>query len=176
MGFGADVRSKNTGVKDILLKVRTEDLMKFGLIPEFIGRVPVVCALTELDEETLIQILTTPKNAIVKQFKKLFDLENVNLKFTDGSLRAVVKEALKRKTGARGLRAILEEAMLDVMYEMPSQKDLKEVIITEESIEINADPIMVFRSEEEIKKLAEKEKKAGEEVSESQEFGTGPSH
>jgi len=176
MGFGADVRSKNTSVKDILLKVRTEDLMKFGLIPEFIGRVPVVCALTELDEETLIQILTTPKNAIAKQFKKLFEFENVHLKFTDGSLRAVVKEALKRKTGARGLRAILEEAMLDIMYDMPSQKDLKEVIMTEECIELGADPIMVYRSEEEIKKLAEKEKKNAEEMNETQEFGTGPGH
>ena len=158
MGFGADLRSKNKGSKDILLKVRTEDLMKFGLIPEFIGRVPVVCALTELDEESLIQILTQPKNAIVKQFKKLFEFENVHLKFTDGSLRAVVKEAIKRKTGARGLRAILEESMLDIMYDMPSQKDLKEVIITEECIDLKADPIMVFRSKAEQKELADQEK------------------
>ena len=158
MGFGADLRSKNKDSKDILLKVRTEDLMKFGLIPEFIGRVPVVCALTELDEESLIQILTQPKNAIVKQFKKLFEFENVHLKFTDGSLRAVVKEAIKRKTGARGLRAILEESMLDIMYDMPSQKDLKEVIITEECIDLKADPIMVFRSKAEQKELADQEK------------------
>ncbi|MFK7824548.1 MAG: ATP-dependent Clp protease ATP-binding subunit ClpX [Oligoflexales bacterium] len=172
MGFGADLKSKNRERKDILLKVRTEDLMKFGLIPEFIGRVPVVCALSELDEETLIQILTQPKNAIVKQFKKLFEFENVDLKFTDGSLRAVVKEALKRKTGARGLRAILEESMLDIMYDMPSQKDLKEVIITEECIDLNADPIMVFRSEAEQKELAEQEKKD----SPAKEFGAGSSH
>lgn len=173
MGFGADVKSKKEqNNKDILLQVRTEDLMKFGLIPEFIGRVPVVCALSELDEETLIQILTQPKNAIVKQFKKLFEFEKVDLKFTDGSLRAVVKEALKRKTGARGLRAILEESMLDVMYEMPSQEGLKEVVITEECIELNADPIMVFRSEAEQKQLAEQEKKENA----PKEFGTGSAH
>ena len=147
MGFGADVKSKaQDRLKDILLKVRTEDLMKFGLIPEFIGRVPVICALSELDEATLIQILTQPKNAIVKQFKRLFEFENVELKFTEGSLVAVVKEALARKTGARGLRAILEEAMLDIMYEMPSLDGLKEVIITEECVAKGAEAIMVFRS------------------------------
>ena len=124
--------------------------MKFGLIPEFIGRVPVVCALSELDEDTLIQILTEPKNAIVKQFSKLFRYEDVDLKFSNGALRAVVKEAIKRKTGARGLRAILEESMLDIMYEMPSKQDLKEVIITEECIDLGADPITVFRSPEEV--------------------------
>lgn len=127
--------------------------MKFGLIPEFIGRVPVVCALSELDEDTLIKILTEPRNAIVKQFAKLFSFENVDLKFSDGALRAVVKEALKRKTGARGLRAILEESMLDIMYEMPSKQDLKEVIVTEECIDLGGNPIMVFRSPEEIKSL-----------------------
>ncbi|MDD9950895.1 MAG: ATP-dependent Clp protease ATP-binding subunit ClpX [Zetaproteobacteria bacterium] len=146
MGFGADIKSKSVERKNILLQVRTEDLMKFGLIPEFIGRVPVVCALSELDEEMLIAILTQPKNAIVKQFKKLFELESVELKFTEGSLRAVVKEALKRKTGARGLRAILEESMLDIMYEMPSQELLKEVVITEECIDLGADPVMVYRA------------------------------
>ena len=151
MGFGADIKSKNQkNNKDLLLKVRTEDLMKFGLIPEFIGRVPVVCALSELDEDTLIQILTEPKNAIVKQFSKLFRYEDVDLKFSNGALRAVVKEAIKRKTGARGLRAILEESMLDIMYEMPSKQDLKEVIITEECIDLGADPITVFRSPEEV--------------------------
>ncbi len=164
MGFGADVKSKKDATrKDILLKVRTEDLMKFGLIPEFVGRVPVVCALSELDEETLIQILTQPKNAIVKQFKKLFQYENVELKFTDGSMKAVVKEALKRKTGARGLRAILEEAMLDIMYEMPSQEDLKEVVITEECIDLGADPIVVFRNEAEKKALEDEKREQASE-------------
>jgi ATP-dependent Clp protease ATP-binding subunit ClpX len=170
MGFGADIRSKaELNTTDLLSKVRTEDLMKFGLIPEFIGRVPVICALAQLDEDALISILTAPKNAIVKQFRKLFQFENVELKFTDGALRAVVKEALKRKTGARGLRAILEESMLEIMYEMPSQKDLKEVVITEECIVIASDPILVFRSEEEVKAFeAEKSRTTVE-----REFGTG---
>ncbi len=149
MGFGADIKSKKKDqLNSLLPKVRTEDLMKFGLIPEFIGRLPVVCTLAELDEETLIKILTQPKNAIVKQFKKLFGFESVELKFTEGSLRSVVREAIKRKTGARGLRSILEEAMLNIMYEMPSIKDLKEVVITEESIEKGAEPMLVFHSTE----------------------------
>ena len=176
MGFGAEIKSRSNHdrFKDILLKVRTEDLMKYGLIPEFIGRVPVVCALSELDEDTLIRILTQPKNAIVKQFKKLFSFENVKLKFSEGSLRAVVLEALKRKTGARGLRAILEEAMLDIMYEMPSQKDLKEVIITEECIELKSDPIMVYLSDRDKKERAKAEE-VDHEPEKAREFGTGPS-
>jgi ATP-dependent Clp protease ATP-binding subunit ClpX len=152
MGFGAEVRSKkgsDSRSKDLLLKVRTEDLLKFGLIPEFVGRVPVVCALSELTEESLLQILTRPRNAIVKQFKKLFEMENVDLKFSEGSLRMIVQEAIQRKTGARGLRAILEESMLDIMYEMPSRSGLKEVIITEECIAMKSDPILVFHSEKE---------------------------
>ena len=163
MGFGMDVRSKQkTKLNQLLAKVRTEDLMKFGLIPEFIGRVPVVCALGELDEHALIDILTKPKNAIIKQFKKLFDFENVELKFTNGALKAVVKEAIKRKTGARGLRSILEEVMLEMMYELPSQKDLKEVVITEECIDSQAEPVKVFRPFEEKKeaKLQSKVKEA----------------
>lgn len=171
MGFGAEVKSKKAKNVDLFHKVRTEDLMKFGLIPEFIGRVPVVCTLSQLDEEALITILTEPKNAIVKQFKKLFDFEDVELKFSDGALRAVVKEALKRKTGARGLRAIIEESMLEVMYEMPSMDGLKEVIITEESIALDAEPIMVFRSPEEEKAYNEAVKK--EEEGSAKATGTG---
>ncbi len=167
MGFGAEIRSKlQKDVGALLSKVQTEDLMKFGMIPEFIGRVPIVCSLGQLDEAALIRILTEPKNAIVKQFKKLFDFETVELKFTDGALRAVVKEALKRKTGARGLRSILETAMLEVMYEMPSQLNLKEVVVTEEVIVADADPILVYRSE------AETNSKEGLE---KREFGTGGS-
>jgi ATP-dependent Clp protease ATP-binding subunit ClpX len=167
MGFGAEIRSKlQKDVGALLSKVQTEDLMKFGMIPEFIGRVPIVCSLGQLDEAALIRILTEPKNAIVKQFKKLFDFETVELKFTDGALRAVVKEALKRKTGARGLRSILETAMLEVMYEMPSQLNLKEVVVTEEVIVADADPILVYRSE------AETNSKEGHE---KREFGTGGS-
>jgi len=166
MGFGADIKSKATkDVTKLLAQVRTEDLMKFGLIPEFIGRLPVVCSLAQLDESALIKILTEPKNAIVKQFKKLFDIEGVELKFTDGALRAVVKEALKRKTGARGLRAILEESMLDVMYEMPSQKNLKEVVITEECVVNKAEPIMVLKTEAE-------RAASGDAPVEKRDFGT----
>ena len=169
MGFGAEIHSKkDKDVSKLLEQVRTDDLMKFGLIPEFLGRLPVLCALAQLTEDALIQILTQPKNAIVKQFEKLFSFENVQLKFTDGALRAVVKEALKRKTGARGLRSILEESMLDVMYEMPSQQDLKEVVVTEECIVEGADPISVFKSEEELKA----EKVASEQVKD-RDFGTG---
>lgn len=147
MGFGAEVRSKaKKDVSKLFSQVRTDDLLKFGLIPEFIGRLPVVCALAELDEDTMIKILTEPKNAIVKQFRKLFEFENVELKFTDGALRAVVREALKRRTGARGLRAILEESMLDVMYDLPGQSDLKEVVLTEECIVQKADPVLVYKT------------------------------
>ena len=167
MGFGADIRSKvQKDVSHLLAKVQTNDLMKFGMIPEFIGRLPIVCSLSQLDEAVLIKILTEPKNAIVKQFKKLFAFESVELKFTDGALRAVVKEALKRKTGARGLRSILETAMLEIMYEMPSQLNLKEVVITEEVIVADADPILVYRSESET--VIKEEKK-------EREFGTGQS-
>lgn len=165
MGFGADIQSKSgRDVSKLLAQVRTDDLMKFGIIPEFIGRVPVVVSLAQLDEPALIRILTEPKNAIVKQFRKLFEFESVELKFTDGALRAVVKEALKRRTGARGLRAILERAMLDIMYEMPSMPNLKEVVITEEVIITNSDPILVYRSDAEV---------AGEKK--EREFGTGGS-
>ena len=134
--------------------------MKFGMIPEFLGRLPVTCALEQLTEDALIEILTKPKNAIVKQFQHLFNYENVELKFTDGALRAVVKEAIRRKTGARGLRSILEGNMLDVMYEMPSQEDLKEVVVTEECILSSAEPILVYRTEEEKQAAAVAAKEA----------------
>jgi len=171
MGFGADVKSKtNQDVSTLFQQVRTEDLMKFGMIPEFLGRLPVICSLDQLNEDALIRILTEPKNAIVKQFQRLFSYEEVALKFTDGALRAVVKEAIKRKTGARGLRSILEGAMLEIMYEMPSQDDLKEVIITEECIVTKADPILVYRTAEE-----KKNDQKGELSSDtgSRDFGTG---
>ena len=172
LGFGATIHSKvQRDVTKLLAQVRTEDLMKFGLIPEFIGRMPVVCALGQLDESALLDILTQPKNAIVKQFRKLFSFENVDLKFSDGALRAVVQEALKRKTGARGLRAILEESMLEVMYEMPGVEGLKEVIITEETIFQKGEPIMVYQTEAEIAAAAA----AAKEAPVQREFGTGPS-
>jgi ATP-dependent Clp protease ATP-binding subunit ClpX len=152
MGFGAKISSKTKhNDLSILSKARTDDLMKYGLIPEFIGRLPVVCSLTDLNEKALIEILTKPKNAIAKQFKKLFELENIELKFSDDALKAIVKEALKRKTGARGLRAILEERTLDIMYESPSQPNLKEIIITEECIISGSNPIRVFHTQKKLK-------------------------
>lgn len=155
MGFGAEVHSKGQrDVSKLFSMVTTEDLMRFGLIPEFLGRLPVVCCLEELTEDALIDILTKPKNAIVRQFQKLFSFENCDLTFTEGALRAVVKEAIKRKTGARGLRSILEGAMLGVMYELPDRKDTKEVVVTEECIINKAQPIMVFYTEEEMKAAA----------------------
>src|SRR5512147_2905850 len=125
IGFGADVQTrKDRKLGEILKDVQPEDLLKFGMIPEFVGRVPVLATLDELDEDSLIDILTKPKNAIVKQYQKLFEFENVRLRFTDGALRAVSRQALIRKSGARGLRAILENAMLDLMYDTPSRDDV----------------------------------------------------
>ncbi len=145
MGFGAEVRSiKEEDLGELLGKVQPTDLLKYGLIPEFVGRMPVIATLGELDEEALIQILREPKNALVKQYQRLFDMENVHLKFTDGALVAIAKEALGRKTGARGLRSILENAMLDVMYDIPSQDRVKEVVLNEEVITKGAEPIVLY--------------------------------
>ena len=171
LGFGANVKSKKErNVTELLSKVTTADLTKFGMIPEFIGRLPVVCALEALTEDAMIEILTKPRNAIVKQFQKLFDFESVKLKFTDGAMRAVVKEAMKRKTGARGLRAILEESMLNIMYEIPSETSIKEVVITEEVIINHADPITVYKTAEEM----EAERVAAATAPKERDFGTGP--
>ncbi len=171
LGFGAEILSKRErNVTDLLNKVTTGDLAKFGLIPEFIGRLPVICSLAQLTEEAMIDILTKPKNAIIKQFQKLFDFESVALKFSDGALRAVVQEAIKRKTGARGLRAILEESMLEIMYEIPSEKSIKEVVITEELILNGAQAIIVYRTPEEMNAF---NSAAAVKESKEREFGTG---
>ncbi len=145
MGYGAKiVAEKERSIGDILKMVQPEDLIKFGLIPEFLGRLPVIATLDELNEDTLIRILSEPKNALVKQFKKLFELEGVNLRFTDSALLAIAKEALKRKSGARGLRAILETCMLDIMYELPSNEDVKECVISEDVVLNNEEPILLY--------------------------------
>jgi len=150
LGFGADVKKKTDKKTGELLAVVTpEDLLKYGYIPEFIGRLPILATLTELDEEAMVQILKEPKNALVKQYQKLFEMEHVRLKFTDGSLVAIAKEALKRKTGARGLRSILEIAMLDIMYDIPSQTMVKEVVISEDVIYTREKPIIVYESQAE---------------------------
>ena len=131
-------------------QVQPEDLLKFGFIPEFIGRLPVVATLNELSEGALVDILTRPKNALVKQYQRLFEFENVKLKFTEGAIRAVAKEAIKRKSGARGLRSILENVMLDVMYEIPSQSNIKECIISDEVIFHKESPIILYEKEAEV--------------------------
>jgi ATP-dependent Clp protease ATP-binding subunit ClpX len=149
MGFGAELRLKDEqNLGEIISRVEPVDLLKFGLIPEFVGRLPVVATLDELDEESLIQILKEPRNALVKQYQKLFEMEKVNLKFTDGALVAIARQALKRKTGARGLRSILENAMLDVMYDIPSQDRVKEVVISEDVILNKANPIVLYECAE----------------------------
>ncbi len=145
IGFGAEVKqTKEVDFGEMLAQVEPMDLIKFGLIPEFIGRLPVIATLEELDEEALVQILQEPKNALVKQYQKLFEMDKVKLKFTDGALVAVAAQALKRKTGARGLRSILENSMLDVMYDIPSQDRVKEVVINEDVVLNKAKPIILY--------------------------------
>jgi len=151
IGFGADIKSKEKkSIGDILKEVQPEDLLKFGLIPEFVGRLPVIATLDELDERALVEILKRPKNALVKQYQRLFEMEGVKLQFTEGALVAVAREALKRKSGARGLRAILEHIMLDIMYEIPSKRNVKECIISEEVILKGEKPILVYEKEVEV--------------------------
>lgn len=148
LGFAADIKSKDErNIGETLCQVQPEDLIKFGLIPEFVGRLPVIATLGELTEEELIQILTEPRNALVKQYRKLFELENVKLRFTEGALRAIAKEALRRKSGARGLRSIMENIMLDVMYDLPSQTDVEECVVNEEVVTNNDRPILLYHSQ-----------------------------
>ncbi|MBW2577409.1 MAG: ATP-dependent Clp protease ATP-binding subunit ClpX [Deltaproteobacteria bacterium] len=150
MGFGADMPTeKDRRLGEVLKDVQGEDLLHFGLIPEFVGRLPVVATLNELNEEALIAILTQPKNALIKQYQKLFEFEDVRLRFTDGALRAVARQAMKRKSGARGLRSILENVMLDLMYDIPSRDDVEECVINEEVIEQGSNPLMVLKQDPE---------------------------
>jgi ATP-dependent Clp protease ATP-binding subunit ClpX len=145
LGFGAKIVKKSErSLGETLHMVQSEDLIKYGLIPEFLGRLPVLTALGELNETALVRILTEPKNALIRQFKKLFEIEGVNLRFTDSALTAVAAEAIKRKSGARGLRAILEESMLEIMYEIPSIENVKECIIGEDVILHKEAPILLY--------------------------------
>jgi ATP-dependent Clp protease ATP-binding subunit ClpX len=145
MGFSARVSSKEEkNIGEMLELTQPEDLIRYGMIPEFLGRMPVVATLDELSEETLIRILTEPKNALVKQFKKLFEMEAVNLRFTDSALTAIAHEAVKRKSGARGLRSIMETCMLDIMYELPSVDNVKECVISEDVVLKTEAPILLF--------------------------------
>ena len=145
MGFGAKiVKNKDKNIGEILQMLQPEDLIKFGLIPEFLGRLPVIATLGELDELALIRILKEPKNALIKQFSKLMEMEGVNLRFTDSAISAIAREALKRKSGARGLRAVIESSMLDIMYEIPSMENVKECVIGEDTVINKEDPILLF--------------------------------
>ncbi|MEB2343420.1 MAG: ATP-dependent Clp protease ATP-binding subunit ClpX [Deltaproteobacteria bacterium] len=151
MGFGAAV-STGDGKKrlgDVLRACQPEDLLKFGMIPEFIGRLPVIATLEELDERALVSILTDPRNALTKQYQKLFEFEEVRLRFTDGALQAMARQALARKSGARGLRAIMETIMLELMYDVPSREDVEEVVVSEEVVEQGAEPILALKREAE---------------------------
>ncbi|MGM0559356.1 MAG: ATP-dependent Clp protease ATP-binding subunit ClpX [Myxococcota bacterium] len=144
MGFGSELKKDDEDVSEILKYVRPHDLVKFGLIPEFVGRFPVIVTFDELSEDMLVEILWKPKNSLVKQYQKLFEMENVKLRFQEEAMSAIVVEAIKRKTGARGLRSILEEIMLDVMYELPSLRNVRECIITEEVLTKKEKPMLVY--------------------------------
>ncbi|MDH3358642.1 MAG: ATP-dependent Clp protease ATP-binding subunit ClpX [Desulfobacteraceae bacterium] len=145
MGFGAKIiKQEEKNIGEILKMVRPEDLIKYGLIPEFLGRLPVIATLGELNASALIRILQEPKNALIKQFKKLMEIEGVNLRLTDSALTAIAEEAMKRKSGARGLRAIMEKCMIDVMYEIPSMENVKECVIGEDTVLNQEDPILLF--------------------------------
>jgi len=151
IGFGADVKDEESRtVGEMFTELEPEDLLKFGLIPEFVGRLPVIATLTDLDEEALVTILSEPKNALVKQYQRLFELEDVQLTFTDDSLKAIAKRAIARKTGARGLRSIMEDILLDTMFELPGLDDVVEVVVNDEAVNSDAQPLMIYadRAEE----------------------------
>ena len=147
MGFGADITGREEKrVGEVLKSIQTEDLLKYGLIPEFVGRLPVIATLEDLSEQALVDIIAKPRNALLKQYTKIFEFENVKLKFKDDALWAVAREAIARKSGARGLRAILEEIMLDIMYDIPSQENVKECVISEEVILKREKPLIVYEN------------------------------
>lgn len=166
IGFGADVQSNvQRDVRETLKHILPEDLLKYGLIPEFVGRLPVIATLNSLNEEALISILTEPKNALVKQYQKLFEMDGVSLEFEEEALKVIAKKAIERKTGARGLRAILEEIMLNVMYEIPSRGDVEKCIITKDTILNNMEPILILADSQKPGKTAKKVKEKKESVS-----------
>jgi len=154
MGFGASVVKKNQGFdSEIIKSVRPEDLIKYGLIPEFVGRLPVAATLDELDEEALVTILTQPKNSLTKQFKKLFEMENVDLDIREDALKEISKMAIKMKTGARGLRSILEKSLLNTMYEVPSLSNLEKVVLDASSVKGESEPLLVYKTDQDAKEI-----------------------
>ena len=166
IGFGAEIRSnQDADIGEILSQILPEDLLKYGLIPEFVGRVPVIVTLNSLDEEALIKILKEPKNALVKQYQKLLEMDGVSLEFEEEALRLIAHKAIERKTGARGLRAILEEIMLNVMYEIPSRDDVEKCIITRDTVENYSDPILILSEGQKGRKGMKKTKEKRESVS-----------
>ncbi|MET1168352.1 ATP-dependent Clp protease ATP-binding subunit ClpX, partial [Bacillus velezensis] len=150
IGFGADNKAADLEKEDLLSKVLPEDLLRFGLIPEFIGRLPVIASLEKLDEEALVAILTKPKNALVKQFKKMLELDNVELEFEEEALSEIAKKAIERKTGARGLRSIIEGIMLDVMFELPSRDDIEKCVITAATVTHGEPPRLLLKDGTEV--------------------------
>jgi len=163
LGFGAEIKTPQNRMRigETLAKIMPEDLLRFGMIPEFVGRVPIIVTLDALDEGALVRILTEPKNALTKQYIKFFELDSVDLEFTDDALKTIASEALKRNTGARGLRAILEDIMLDVMYELPSRNDVAKCVVNAEVVTKQKEPILVPGSP---KKAAEAGGKPKEET------------
>jgi len=153
IGFSAVVKSKDDSknVSDVLKEVAPEDLVKYGLIPEFVGRLPIVATLAELDEEALVQILTEPKNSLTKQYQKLFEMDGIDLDFREDALVSVAKKAMDRKTGARGLRSILESVLLNTMYEVPSKHNVVKVVIDGAVIKGESDPLMIYENNEQAK-------------------------
>ncbi|QUH24728.1 ATP-dependent Clp protease ATP-binding subunit ClpX [Serpentinicella alkaliphila] len=162
MGFGAEIKSKqNLDIGELLKKLQSEDLLKYGLIPEFVGRLPVIVTLDALDEEALIKILTEPKNALTKQYQKLFEIDDVKVEFEGDALELVAKKAIERKAGARGLRGILENIMMDIMYDVPSREDIEKVVITKDTVENGVQPTII------LKKASSKRKKTTKDEEES---------
>ena len=153
IGFGAEVKSKheNRNLGEVLADVEPEDLVRYGLIPEFVGRLPVIATLEELDVDALVSILTDPKNALTKQYARLFEMEGVEVDFRADALVAVAERAMKRKTGARGLRSILESVLLETMYKIPSEDNVSKVVIDESVIKGESEPLLVYHSNEQLK-------------------------
>ena len=155
IGFGSESNTADLKPGEYLSMVLPEDLLRFGLIPEFVGRLPVISTLEPLDQEALVRILTEPKNALVKQYQKLLEMDQVNLVFEEGALKAIADEAIRRNTGARGLRAIIESIMLDVMFDLPSREDVTECVVTEETVRNKVAPRLTTREGREVNKKEE---------------------
>ena len=148
IGFNADIKPVKGNDSELLSKIQPEDLLKYGLIPEFVGRLPVLVTLKELDADALVRIINEPKNALLKQYKKLFSMDNVELEIEDDAIVRIAEKAIERKTGARGLRSIMENLMTDIMFEIPSRQDIRKCIITKDTVDDKADPALVLDGED----------------------------